>query len=87
MILKLARKNSILWLQTVVDKHQQNMNTHKLAALLPDIDGILHNVVRHKYRSIIDGKDVYAQIWVILEHVLQMLFTTSDGTMVSLVLQ
>ena len=74
-------------MRTVVDKQQQNANTHKLAAPLPDIEDILRNVVKHKYRSIIDGKDAYEQIRVIPEHVPRTLFTTPDGTMVSLVLQ
>ena len=76
-----------LRLRTVVDKRQQNANTHKLTAPLPDIDGILRNVVKHKYRSLIDGKDAYEQIRVVPEHVPRTLFTTPDGTMVSLVLQ
>ena len=76
-----------LRLRTVVDKRQQNANTHKLTAPLPDIDGILQNVVKHKYRSLIDGKDAYEQIRVVPEHVPRTLFTTPDGTMVSLVLQ
>ena len=70
----------------MVDKQQQNANTYKLAAPLPDIEGILRNVVKHKYRSIIDGKDAYEQIRVVPEHVPRTLFTTPDGTMVSLVL-
>ncbi|PIL26935.1 hypothetical protein GSI_10073 [Ganoderma sinense ZZ0214-1] len=74
-------------IRTVVDKREQNANTHKLAAPLPDIEGILRNVVKHKYRSLIDGKDAYEQIRVVPEHVPRTLFTTPDGTMVSLVLQ
>ena len=74
-------------IRTVIDKCEQNANTQKLAAPLPDIDGILRNVVKHKYRSLIDGKDAYKQIRVIPEYVPRTLFTTPDGTMVSLVLQ
>ncbi|KAJ3002425.1 hypothetical protein NUW54_g5854 [Trametes sanguinea] len=62
MIPKPAREDGILRLRTVVDKREQNANTHKLAAPLPDIDGILRNVVKRKYRSIIDSKDAYEQI-------------------------
>nr|VWO95354.1 Uncharacterized protein [Ganoderma boninense] len=87
MIPKPAREDGILRLRTVVDKRQQNANTQKLTAPLPDIDGILRNVVKHKYRSLIDGKDAYEQIRVVPEHVPRTLFTTPDGTMVSLVLQ
>ncbi len=83
MIPKPARDDGVLRLRTVVDKRQQNVNTHKLAVPLPDIEGILRNVVKHKYRSIIDRKDVYEQIRVIPEHVPRTLFTTPDGTMVS----
>lgn len=74
-------------IRTVVDKREQNANTHKLRTPLPDIELILRNVVRHKYRSILDGKDAYEQIRVIPEHVRRTLFTTPDGTMESLVLQ
>ena len=76
-----------LQLRTVVDKWQQNTNTHKLTAPLLDIDGILRNVIKHKYCSLIDGKDTYEQIHMVPEHVPWTLFTTPDGTMVSLVLQ
>ncbi|PIL28086.1 hypothetical protein GSI_09840 [Ganoderma sinense ZZ0214-1] len=74
-------------IRTIVDKREQNANTHKLAAPLPDIEGILRNVVKHKYRSLIDGKDAYEQIRVVPEHIPRTLFTMPDGTMVSLVLQ
>ncbi|KAL7284480.1 hypothetical protein ACG7TL_001771 [Trametes sanguinea] len=87
MIPKPDRHDGILRLRTVVDKRAQNANTHKMAAPLPDMDGILRNVVSHKYRSIIDGKDAYEQIRVVPEHIDRTLFTTPDGTMVSLVLQ
>ncbi|OJT02036.1 Retrovirus-related Pol polyprotein from transposon 17.6 [Trametes pubescens] len=87
MIPKPAREDGVLRLRTVVDKREQNANTHKMAAPLPDMDGILRNVVKHKYRSLIDGKDAYEQIRVVPEHVPRTLFTTPDGTMISLVLQ
>ncbi|KAI0351158.1 DNA/RNA polymerase [Trametes cingulata] len=41
MIPKPARDDGVLRLRTVVDKREQNANTHKLAAPLPDMDGIL----------------------------------------------
>ena len=69
MIKKPPREDGIVRLRTVVDKREQNANTHKLAAPLPDIEGILRNVVKHKYRSIIDGKDAYEQIRIVPEHV------------------
>jgi hypothetical protein len=74
-------------LRTVFDKREQNANTHKLASPLPDIEEILREVSRHKYRSLIDGKDAYEQIRVIPEHVSRTIFTTPDGTMESLVMQ
>ena len=74
-------------LRTVFDKREQNQNTSKLASPLPDIEEILREVSKHKYRSIIDGKDAYEQIRVIPEHVSRTLFTTPDGTMESLVMQ
>ena len=49
-------------LRTVVDLPERNKNTHKLSALLPDIDGILRQVSKGCYRSVIDGQDAYEQI-------------------------
>ena len=69
------------------DKQEQNANTHKLALPLPDIEEILCEVSKHKYRSLIDGKDAYEQIRVIPDHVPLTIFTTPDGTMESLVMQ
>ena len=74
-------------LRTVFDKREQNANTHKLVSPLLDIEEILHEVSRHKYRSLINGKDTYKQIRVVPEHMSCMIFTTPDGTMESLVMQ
>ena len=74
-------------LRTVFDKREQNVNTHKLASPLPDIEEILREVSRHKFRSLIDGKDAYEQIRIVPEHVSRTIFTTPDGTMESLVMQ
>ena len=71
----------------VFNKREQNSNTYKLASLLPDIEEILREVSKHKFRSLIDGKDAYEQIRVIPDHVPRTLFTTPDGTMESLVMQ
>ena len=87
MIPKPSTTNGQPTLQTVFDKREQNANTHKLASPLPDIEEILRAVSRHKYRSLIDGKDAYEQIRVIPEHVPRTIFTTPDGTMESLVMQ
>ena len=74
-------------LRTVFDKREQSVNTYKLASPLPDVEEILREVSKHKFRSTIDGKDAYEQIRVIPEHVGRTLFTTSDKTMESLVMQ
>ena len=87
MIPKASSKGEKPGLRTVFDKREQNDNTYKLASPLPDIEEILREVSKHKYRSIIDGKDAYEQIRVIPEHVSRTLFTTPDGTMESLVMQ
>lgn len=80
-------KDGKLRLRTVVDTRQRNVNTRKLASPLPDIDTILRNVVAHPHRSLVDGKDAYEQIRVKPEDVPKTLFTTPDGTMISLVMQ
>ena len=87
MIPKPMNASGKLGLRTVFDKREQNANTRKLASPLPDIEEILREVSRHKYRSLIDGKDAYEQIRVIPEHVSCTIFTTPDGTMESLVMQ
>ena len=87
MIPKMLSSGGPPTLRTVFDKREQNANTYKLASPLPDMEEILREVSRHKYRSLIDGKDAYEQIRVIPEHVQRTLFTTPDGTMESLVMQ
>jgi len=69
MLQKRGKVGEPLQLCTVIDSHARNANTCKLASPLPDIDGILHNVAMHPYRSLIDGKDAYEQIRVSPEHV------------------
>ena len=87
MIPKMLSSNGLPTLRTVFDKQEQSANTRKLASLLLDMDEILQEVSRHKYRSLIDGKDAYKQIRVIPEHVTCTIFNTPDGTMESLVMQ
>ena len=87
MIPKVSSNGEKPRLRTVFDKREQNANTHKLASPLPDIEEILREVSKHKYRSLIDGRDAYEQIRVIPEDVPLTLFTTPDGTMESLVMQ
>jgi len=87
MIPKMSSSGGRPTLRTVFDKREQNANTFKLASPLPDIEEILREVSRHKYRSLIDGKDAYEQIRVVPEHVSRTIFTTPDGTMTSRVMQ
>ncbi|QRV96035.1 Pol polyprotein/retrotransposon [Ceratobasidium sp. AG-Ba] len=87
LILMKKSKDGKVAVRTVLDKREINANTYKLSSPLPDIDGILIDVARHPYRSLIDGKDAYEQIRVIPEHVGRTLFMTPKGTMVSYVMQ
>ena len=87
LMLKKPSKDRALRLWTVVNTHERNKNTCKLASPLPDIETILCNVVTHPYCTLLDGKDAYEQIRVTPEDVPKTLFTTPDGTMVSHVMQ
>ena len=87
MIPKVSSLGGKPGLRTVFDKQEQNLNTYKLASPLPDIEEILREVSKHRYRSLIDGKDAYEQIRVVPEHVPQTLFMMPDGMMESLVMQ
>lgn len=62
ILLKPKKDKGIQCIRTVIDKCEQNENTVKIAALLPDINTILRNVAGHPYRSLVDGKDFYEQI-------------------------
>ena len=87
MIPKVSAKDDKPVLRTVFDKREQNANTYKLASPLPDIEEILCKVSKHKFKSLIDGKDAYNQIRIIPEHVNRTIFTTPDGMMESLIMQ
>ena len=54
---------------------------------LPDIDGMLHQVAKARFKSSLDLKNTYQQIWIIPEHVEQSAVTTPDGNMVSFIVQ
>ena len=56
MIPKISSSSDQLGLHTVFDKCKQNMNTYKLASPLPDIEEILREVSKHKFRSLIDER-------------------------------
>lgn len=51
-----------------VDSRERNLNTQRMASPLPDIEGILNNVARHRYWSLLDSRDAFEQIRVIPEH-------------------
>ena len=74
-------------LRTVFDARERNLNTRKMASPLPDQQDILMNICRHRYRTLIDGKDAYESIRIAPEDVDKTLFNTPDGTMVSNVMQ
>ncbi len=87
MIPKPAKGDGHNRIRCCVDKREQNANTRKMAAPLPGIDAILRNVVRHRYRTFMDGLGAFEQIRVVPKHVRRTAFTTPDGTMESLVIQ
>lgn len=87
MIPKVSKTGDKPGLRTVFDKREQNTNTYKLASPLPDVEEILREVSKHKFKSLIDRKDAYEQIRVIPKHVSRTLFMAPDGTMESLVMQ
>jgi hypothetical protein len=87
LMLHKPSKDGIVRLRTVCDARERNKNSRRLASPLPDIESILRNVTRHKYRTLLDGKDAYEQIRIAPEDVEKSLFAMPDGTMVSLVMQ
>ena len=54
---------------------------------LLDIESVLKRVTFKKYKSLINDKDTYEQIRIILEHINRSIFNTPDKTMVSKVMQ
>ena len=87
MIHKMSLSDRLPTLCMVFNKQEQNANTWKLVSPLLDMDKILQEVSRHKYKILIDGKNTYEQIRVIPEHVTHKIFNTPDGTMESLIMQ
>jgi hypothetical protein len=75
-----------LAMQNTVDLRTRNANTRKLASLLPYQRTILYCVAAHQYVSSADGVDVYEQICVEPEDVLNLLLNTPEGTIKSLVM-
>ena len=74
-----------LW--TVIDLWERNKNTWKLTSPLPDMEGMLWHTASKPFRTALDLKNAYKQIWIIPEHVNRSMVTTLDGNMVSLVIQ
>jgi Reverse transcriptase (RNA-dependent DNA polymerase) len=85
MITKPGTKPPLL--RSVGDLRARNLNTLKMASPLPDIDGIVRRVAKHKYHSLMDGKEFFEQIRIIPAHVPRTAMTTPDGTIVSYVVQ
>jgi Reverse transcriptase (RNA-dependent DNA polymerase) len=78
--------NGEIRIQTVIDKHDQNSNTVKMASPLPNIRELLDQVTHHPYCTVIDGCDTYEQICVHPPNVNHNLLMTLDGMMRSLVM-
>ena len=80
-------KEDLIQLRTVIDLREQNKNTKKLLSPLLDIKSVLRRVTFKKYKSLINNKDTYEQIRIILEYVNRLIFKTLDRTIVSKVMQ
>jgi Reverse transcriptase (RNA-dependent DNA polymerase)/Retroviral aspartyl protease len=78
--------NGEIHIRTVIDKHDQNSNTVKMASPLPDIQELLDWVAHHPYCTVINGHDAYEQIHVHPPNVNHNLLMTPDGMMQSLVM-
>ena len=76
LMLKKPSKDGILRFRTVVDTHEQNKNSWRLALPLPDIETTLQNVMSHKFCTLLDGKDAYEQIRVESETVMHLPLTS-----------
>ena len=74
-------------LRTVIDLRQQNANTHKDVAPLPDQDNIRQDVARARYRSKIDLSNEYEKVRVAEPDVKRTAFFTIYGTFYSRVMQ
>ncbi len=68
-------------LRTVFDLRERNANTRKMTSPLPDLEGILRRVAKHKYVSSLDGCDAYEQIRIIPEHIDRTAVTTPNGNL------
>lgn len=78
IMIKKITKDDSLWLRTVLDMCQCNLNTRKLASSLPDIESILRNIKLHLNRSLLNGKDMYEQICITPSDVPNFLFSTPE---------
>ena len=87
LIVKPQKPGEPALLRTVFDLRAQNENTYKMTLPLPDPEGILRRAARHRFRSMMDGKDAYEQIHVDPAHVQCTAVTTPDGNMICHVTQ
>ena len=87
LIPKPHKPKNTLELRTVFDLRERNKNTVKMSSPLPDIEGVLRQVMMKLFRTVLDLSAAYEQIRIIPEHVECSAMTTPDGNMVSLVLQ
>ena len=84
-MLCILKKNTKLC--TVVNSRQQNENTVKDVTPLPDREIICEDVAWAKIRSKIDLSNAYKQVYIQLEDIDKMAFTSILGTYVSMVMQ
>jgi hypothetical protein len=87
LIIKPRKPGDPPLLRTVFDLRARNENTHKMTSPLPDPEGILRRAARHRFRSMMDGKDAYEQIRIEPAHVDRTAVTTPDGNMICHVIQ
>lgn len=87
LIPKPYKKGEIPQLRTVNDLRERNKNTVKMSSPLPYMNAMLRRAASHRYRLLLDCKNVYEQIWIIPKHVPRLTVMTPDGNMVSNVIQ
>lgn len=68
-IMQKPTKDGLICIRAVCDTRERNRNTIKLYAPLPDTERIIRSIVVHLCWSLLDGKDVYEQIRILVEHI------------------
>ena len=76
-------KEDPIRLRTIIDLQERNRNTKKLLSPLPDIKSVLQRVTSKKYKLLIDSKDAYEQIRIVLEYINRSIFNTPNSTIVN----